>query len=252
YYQGGLSWELLFADLENGAQLMVAALAYHETDRATLHAAFPKMPKYKVMATLRLPSGESVPLDDVLHLEHLDYRTLIGQVPSFDVSISGIWKEAWGYRASYPGGTVAGPNGAVPVPAFDLGFTPQFAKDEPHVDDAGNGQVQRVPFAVGGSYGGCPVHGFSWSELIVNWYGHEADDPWYTGGRVPRTPTRCTGAPIAKPSPPQTAPSGVQPGEPSGPPTVQPESGCTASDPGAASCEYTATTYAGIGGYGSD
>ena len=62
-------------------------------------------------------------------------------------------------------------------PAFDLGFNPEWAKDEPAQDAAGNGQTQRIPFAVGGSYGGCPVNGFAWSELIVNWYGHEADDP---------------------------------------------------------------------------
>jgi hypothetical protein len=252
YNQGGLSWELLFADLENGAQLMVAALAYHDTDRGTLHPATPNMPKYKVMATLRLPGGQSVPLDDVIHLEHLDYRTLIGQVPTFDVSISGIWTEAWGYRASYGGGTVAGPNGPVSVPAFDLGFVPQFAKDEPQLDDRGNGQVQRVPFTVSGSYGGCPVNGFSWSELIVNWYGHEADDPWYTGGPPPATPSGCTGSSaVPAPNPPSPVSVGA-PGEPSGPPVIQPEGGCTVSNPGTPSCSYTATTYAGIGGYGAD
>jgi len=246
YYQGGLTWELLFADLRNGAQLMVAVLAYHDTDSATLHPVVgTKLPRYTVSTTLRLPDGRSVPLGNV-RVEHLDYRTIIGQVPTFDVSIQGIWKEAWGYRVSYPGGTVNG----VSVPAFDLGFNPQFAKDEPHLDDAGNANTQRVPFAVGGSYGGCPVNGFAWSELIVNWYGHESDDPWFTGGSLPTTPSGC-GAPAGSGSPGVGGAGGGGGTPPPGVfvPTVQPDSGCTAYNPGAPSCTYVAKTNAGIAGY---
>jgi hypothetical protein len=255
YYQGGLTWELLFADLRNGAQLMVAVLAYHDTDSATLHPVVGKnMPRYTVSTTLRLANGESVPLGDgaggVL-VEHLDYRTLIGQVPTFDVSISGIWKEAWGYRVSYPGGVVTAPSGPVTVPAFDLGFNPQFAKDEPRLDDAGNGQTQRIPFAVGGSYGGCPVNGFAWSELIVNWYGHEGDDPWYhSGGSLPPTPAGC-GSSVGG------GPVGGGTGGGSAPPpgvfvpSPQADTGCGAYNPGAPSCTYVAKTNAGIAGYGA-
>src|SRR5205807_2011132 len=130
YYQGGMPWELLFADLGNGAQLMLAVLAFHDT-----------------------PQGAATP--------------------------------------------VAGP-------PFDVGFSPQFGVDEPAQDDRGNAQIQRVPFAVSGAYAGCPVHGFAWSELIVNWYGHESDDPWYTGGAPPKTPPRCAGRPVPPPPPPST------------------------------------------------
>src|SRR6185503_17739990 len=31
YYQGGIPWELFFVDLDNGAQMMVALLAFHDT-----------------------------------------------------------------------------------------------------------------------------------------------------------------------------------------------------------------------------
>jgi hypothetical protein len=252
YYQGGLTWELLFADLRNGAQLMVAVLAYHDTDSATLHPVIGKnMPRYIVSTTLRLPTGESVSLGNDSRVEHLDYRTLIGQVPTFDVSIDGIWKEAWGYRVSYPGGTVAGPKGPVAVPAFDLGFNPEWAKNQPTQDAAGNGQTQRIPFAVGGNYAGCPVNGFAWSELIVNWYGHEGDDPWYTGGSLPPTPAGC-GVPSGTGSGISSG-GGGSGGTPPGVfvPSVQPDTGCGAYNPGAPTCTYVAKTNAGIAGYGS-
>jgi hypothetical protein len=222
-------------------------LAYHDTKSATLHPVVgTKMPEYTVSTTLRLPTGESVSLGDNARVEHLDYRTLIGQVPTFDVSIDGIWKEAWGYRVSYPGGTVRAANGPVTVPAFDLGFDPQYAKDEPRQDAAGNGQTQRIPFAVNGSYGGCPVNGFSWSELIVNWYGHEGNDPWYHGGgSLPATPAGCGAAVGAGPSAPPS--SAGAPGV--FVPTVQPDTGCTAYNPGAPTCTYVAKTNAGVAGY---
>jgi hypothetical protein len=83
YYEGGMPWELLFLDLKNGAQLMVAVMAFHETKKGT---ATPFMgqgqPTYQLLSTLRLPSGESVPLDDKLRVEHLDYRTSVGRVPT--------------------------------------------------------------------------------------------------------------------------------------------------------------------------
>jgi hypothetical protein len=250
YYQGGMPWELLFADLGNGAQLMLAVLAFHDTPQGAATPVYgQKMSQYKVLSTLRLPDGTSVPLDDRFRVEHLSYRTLIGQVPTFDVSITGIWKQAWTYRASFAGGDIAGPNGPVAVPPFDVGFSPQFGVDEPQQDDRGNAQIQRVPFAVSGAWAGCPVHGFAWSELIVNWYGHESDDPWYTGGAPPKTPPRCTGRPVPpSPLPPH---SGGQPPPPAGVPTPTPDSGCSAYNPGAPTCTYVATTNAGVAGYGS-
>ncbi|MGH7820928.1 MAG: hypothetical protein ACREQ9_14275, partial [Candidatus Binatia bacterium] len=67
-YQGGMPWELFFLDLGNGAQLMVAVLAFHDTpDGTAAPIVGPDQSTYRVLATIRLPSGESVPLDDVLH-----------------------------------------------------------------------------------------------------------------------------------------------------------------------------------------
>jgi hypothetical protein len=248
YYQGGMPWELLFADLGNGAQLMLGLLAFHDTPKGAATPVYGQnMMQYKVLATLRLPNGKSVALDDRLRVEHLSYRTLIGQVPTFDVSITGIWKQAWDYRVSFPGGDVAGPDGTVAVPPFDLGLSPQFGVDEPAQDDRGNAQIQRVPFATSGAYAGCPVHGFAWSELIVNWYGHESDDPWYTGGALPPTPSGCASG--QAPMPPGTH-SPQQGSTPSGVPTPTPDSGCSAY-PGTPTCTYTAATNAGLAGYGA-
>ena len=54
------------------------------------------------------------------------------------------------------------------VPPFDIGLTPQVGRDEPKLDDKGQGLTQRVPLDAAGSYAGCPVHGFGYSELIVS------------------------------------------------------------------------------------
>ncbi|MGH2758561.1 MAG: hypothetical protein ACRDKJ_03250 [Actinomycetota bacterium] len=188
YYQGGMPWELLFADLRNGAQLFVALIAFPDTERGVLRPVpVNGMRDYYVIATLRLPNGKSVLLDDRLRVEHLSYRTIVGRVPTFMVSVKGIWKQAWTYRVRFPGGKV----GSSQVPAFDLGFASRFRSTEPLADAEANAEKQRVPFVASGSWDGCAVDGFAWSEVIVNWYQYEKEDPWFTGGRLPRTPTRC-------------------------------------------------------------
>ncbi len=85
------------------------------------------------------------------------------------------------------------------MPAFDLGLVPPWSKNDPRPDKNNNRQSQRVPFDVTGSYDGCPVNGFAWSELLVNWYGWEDRDPWFVrGGKLPKTPKRC-GDPVPTP-----------------------------------------------------
>ena len=86
----------------------------------------PEQPTYAVLATLRLPDGRSVALDDELHVEHLNYRRLVGRVPTFWVSLDGYLAQAWDYRVSYAGGKVRRRTDEVEVPAFDLGLEPQF------------------------------------------------------------------------------------------------------------------------------
>jgi hypothetical protein len=243
YYEGGMPWELVFLDLDNGAQLMIALLAFHETQRGT---ATPftgsDQPTYQLLATLRMPNGKSVKLDDKLRVEHLSYRTFAGRVPTFWVAVKGIWTQAWDYRVSFPGGTVDG----VSVPPFDLGVTPPFPKSLPAVDERGNGPTQRIPFDVRGSWKGCPLEGFGWSELIVQWRGREDKDPWWTGGDVPPVPKRC--GPPPKPRPAMTRPYEPEPA-PEAPPNTTTE-GCTAFGPAQPSCEYVASSVAGVGGTG--
>jgi hypothetical protein len=184
YYQGGMPWELFFVDLRNGAQMMLAIIAFHDTKEGLLRPApMNNMRDYYVIATLRLPNGRSVLLDDRLKVEHLSYRTIVGHVPTFMVQVKGIWKQAWTYRVRYPGGKG--------VPAFDLGFASRFRTNQPYADAQGNALTQRVPFVVSGSWAGCPVRGSAWSELIINWYRHEKEDPWWTGGKLPRSPAHC-------------------------------------------------------------
>ena len=247
YYEGGMPWELLFLDLKNGAQLMVSLLAFHDTHKGTFTPVVGQdQPTYQTQATLRLPNGKSVPLNDGLRVEHLDYKTHVGRVPTFWVAVKGIWTMAWDFRVSYEGGTVGG----VKVPAFDLGVTPQFPKSWPPVDARGNGPTQRIPFDAAGSYDGCPVTGFGWSELIIQWRGREKQDPWWTGGSLPPVPKRCG----AKP----TAPGGGAPGKLSPPreefsdPDVTPNQGCSAYAPTTPKCEYTSPTPAGVSGYGAE
>src|SRR3954449_10042683 len=192
-YNDDWPWELVFADLRNGAQLMLAVMTFNDTPRGTLRPVTPDMPTYQVLATLRLPDGRSVALDNHdIDVEHLDRRFLNGVRTVGGSTLNTMFEQTWKVRMAYRGGTVHAPDGsAVHVPAFDLGFVPRPAKDELQGDGDDNRMVQRVPFDVCGSYGGCPVHGFAWSELITNWYGQEDQDPWYTGGRAPPVPARC-------------------------------------------------------------
>jgi hypothetical protein len=92
-------WELIYADLGNGAQLMFDLQAYHDTPRG-LNKANPKQPTYRVLSTIRLPSGESVRLDDKLHAEHLDRRTLDGIASATGVTLESPWVQSWKYRVS--------------------------------------------------------------------------------------------------------------------------------------------------------
>jgi hypothetical protein len=184
-------WELIYADLGNGAQLMFDLQAYHDTPRGAVKIS-PKQPTYRVLSTLRLPSGESVVLDDKLHAEHLDRRALDSIASATGNSVASATTQSWKFRVSYPGGRVRTADGdTVRVPPFDLGLVPPFEKSEPLPDERNNRLTQRVPFDVSGSYDGCPVDGFGWSELLSNWYGWEDRDPWFTNGDLPKTPKRC-------------------------------------------------------------
>jgi hypothetical protein len=240
-------WELVYADLENGAELHFDLQAYHDTTRGTIRPLVPQQPVYRVLATLRLPSGESVALNGGLHAEHLDYRRLDNGISSAaGTALSSPWVEGWKLRVSYPGGTLTAGNGKrVKVPAFDLGFVPPFAKDEPTCDAANRCLTQRVPFDVAGIYDGCPVHGFAWSEMLANWYGWENRDPWWTGGKVPDVPRHCLEHP---PAPPSGQPGNLTPAdEPFTPPDLG-QDGCSAGANGPPRCEYDAQHAGGIGG----
>ena len=250
YYNDAWPWELLFVDLDNGAQLMVAVLGFHDTPNGTATPYIaPSMPTYRVMATLRLPDGTSVPLDDAIHVEHLAYRHLDSIASATGMALSSLWTQAWKYRVSHPGGTAAAPGGPpVQVPSFDLGVVPQSSPTEPAADAHGNRLVQRVPFVASGAYGDCPVHGFGWSELLLNWYGHEDQDPWFTGGPMPAVPAACQ-THIAPPS--GTAGTLSPPRGTPAPPNLAPE-GCSAyGSSSTARCEYDAKSAGGLGGYGS-
>ena len=239
-------WELIYADLGNGAQLMFDLQTYHDTPRGAVKAN-PRQPTYRVLATLRLPSGESVRLDDKLHAEHLDRRTLdsIGSVSG--TSLASVWTQGWRFRVSYPGGRLRSGDGSlVRVPPFDLGLVPPFAKAAPLPDDRNNRLTQRVPFDVSGSYAGCPVDGFAWSELLTNWDGWEDRDPWYTGGELPKTPKRC-GAKVAPP--PSGTPGELNPpAEKPAPPAIRVEN-CKADDQ-TPRCEFDPQGDGGIGASG--
>jgi hypothetical protein len=138
------------------------------------------------------------------------------------------------------------PNGGqVYVPPFDLGLTPPWSKDLPESNPAGQRLVQRVPLNVTGWYAGCPVNGFAWSELLVNWHGWQNQDPWFTGGALPETPRHCMA------HPPQV-PTGTEgnmnpPSSNTAPPDLGSD-GCRASDPGTSTCTYTATHNGGFSG----
>lgn len=113
YYHAGMPWDLIFVDLDNGAQLMLAVLAFHETESGTLTPIVGNdQPTYAILATLQLPDGRSVVIpEDQLNVEHLNRKTMIGRVPTFWVSVTGIWRQDWDYRVSYDGGPVKGPGG---------------------------------------------------------------------------------------------------------------------------------------------
>jgi hypothetical protein len=246
YYSGGMPWELFFLDFDNGAQLMLTVLAFHDRPDGTLAPVTgADQPTYKVLATLRLPDGRSVPLDDAVHVEHLSYRTIVGQTPGPFIQVKGIWKQGWEFRASYGGGRVRAGDGTIAqVPPFDLGLTPQLASDEPHLADDGTGLTQRVPFDAAGSYGGCPIHGFGFTELIINWYGREDRDPWWTGGSKPKVPAGC-GDPV--PAPPTGNDGDLSPPpSPDRPPSFKTER-CQADD-NTPRCTYTAESMGGVSG----
>ena len=109
YYPGGMPWELIFFNLENGAQLMLAVMAFHDIDRGTLGPVLGRRPTpYYVLATVRLPSGESITLDEKVRVEHIAYRTIVGKVPTFMVQTLGVWTQSSKFRISY-GGSSEGP-----------------------------------------------------------------------------------------------------------------------------------------------
>lgn len=239
-------WELVYADLGNGAQLMFDLQTYHDTPRGVVD--HPNHPTYRVLATLRLPSGESVRLDEKLHAEHLARRSLDGINGPYGPMFASPVVQAWSYRVSYPGGHERTPDGReVRVPPFDLGLVSPFDKNEPQGDERNNRLTQRVPFDVSGSYDGCPVRGFAWSELLANWYGWEERDPWYNpDGELPQTPKQC-GEGVQQPP---LGTTGVlsPPSEPVAPPDVRVE-GCTA-DSSTPRCEYVAEGSGSIGARG--
>ncbi len=247
YYHAGMPWELIFMDLDNGAQLMLAVLAFHETEEGTMAPLVgDEQPTYAVLTTLRLPNGKSVEIpEEDLTVQHLNYKTIIGRVPTFWVALTGIWRQSWDYRLTYEGGRVEAPGGKrVKVPAFDLGLEPEFDIREPLINEEGDGPTQRIPYLATGSYDGCPISGFGFSELIINWYGYEDADPWYTGGKLPGIPKRCGAKPGKERDPNR--------GDPSigGPPSDNPGTAesCGAWNPGTPACEYVAKSDGGISG----
>jgi len=254
-YQGGIPWELMYFDLGNGAQLQVLVQTYHDTEDGTVGNAGGTfdVPTYRVMGTVRLPSGQSVVLDDQLLVEHLEYREIIGRVPTTFVAITGAWTQTWRLRVGFPGSTAtAGDGTTVVVPPFDLGIEPFADRADTFVDANGDGLNQRVALRIFGIWDRCPVDGTGWSELIVNWWGRTERDPWYTGGDVPELPRRCrtnarvetqdgNGLPLS--------PVGRNPALPD--PTTVPE-GCSAGvGQPAPVCTFTATHQGGVGGYAS-
>jgi hypothetical protein len=246
YYNLQWPWELVFADLGNGAQLMFDLQGYHDTPDGLLRPLTPNMPTYRVLATLRLPNGKSVPMNRELHAEHVDMRELSDDAHSFSASLNSPMVQAWKYRLSYGGGVIGG----VKVPAFDIGLSPPWPKSDPLPNAKGDRLIQRVPFNVTGWYAGCPVDGFAWSEDFVNWHGYEGRDPWRGNDGLPPTPKHCIR--ISRLPPPPSGPGGnLNPGPANdGPPNVKWE-GCMVSNPGTPTCTYTATQPGSIGADGA-
>lgn len=253
-YQGGIPWELMYMDLGNGAQLQLLVQAYHDTEDGLIQNGFGafSVPTYRVMGTVRLPSGESVALDDRLFVEHLEYREIVGRVPTTFVAITGQWTQTWRLRVGFPGGTaISGDGGAVEVPQFDLGIEPFAARDNHFVDTNGNGLNQRVALRVFGLWDTCPVDGSSWSELIINWTGETDRDPWFTGGDPPHVQAGCdehNTVAARNGNGKSLSPAGRHPALPD--PMTAPE-GCWAGM-GESTCSYVASHDGGIGGYAAE
>ena len=134
-YQGGIPWELMYFDIGNGAQLQLLVQAYKDTEDGTIDNAGGvfSVPTYRVMGTVRLPNGQSAQVDDRLLVEHLEYREIVGRVPTTFVAITGQWTQAWRLRVGFPGGTAtAGDGTTVDIPPFDLGIEP-FADTSRHL-----------------------------------------------------------------------------------------------------------------------
>lgn len=250
-YQGGIPWELMYFDLGNGAQLQLLVQAYDDTPDGTLRNGLGlfAVPTYRVMGTVRLPDGRSAQVDDRLLVEHLEYREIVGRVPTTFVAITGQWVQAWRFRVGFPGGTAtAGDGTTVDIPPFDLGIEPFADRDNHFVDANGDGLNQRVGLRIFGHWGGCPVDGSGWSELIVNWTGQTHKDPWFTGGGVPEVPTTCRNNAIVG-ARDGNGKSLTPPGEdPPLPDLTKPPEGCSAGL-GQATCTYTATNDGAVAGY---
>jgi hypothetical protein len=254
-YQGGIPWELMYFDIGNGAQLQLLVQTYHDTEHGTVGNAGGSfsVPTYRVMGTIRLPNGQSAAMDDRLLVEHLEYREIVGRVPTTFVAVTGQWTQAWRLRVGFPGGAAeAGDGTTVIIPPFDLGIMPFADTRDTFVDANGDGLNQRVALRIAGMWDRCPVDGAGWSELIVNWTGHTDQDPWFTGGDVPDVPEGCTpdatvGARNGNGKP--LTPMGEPPPLPD--PTTAPE-GCSAGMGQPVGCTFTATHEGAVGGYASE
>lgn len=190
---GGTPWDLYSADLGGGVQVFAAVMSFHRAAGSPISEAT-GFRAHRAMATVRLPTGESVALDeDRVVVEHLDYRTYDGEIPQFASQTTGTMTQAWRARLRYPGGRESTWDGrTVDVPGFDLALVPRFGADEPELDAAGNGLRTRLVFDVSGTFGGCRVvDGFAFSEILTNWHQRESSDPWFTRGRLPTPGHRC-------------------------------------------------------------
>lgn len=255
-YQGGIPWELMYFDLGNGAQLQLLVQAYHDTEHGTVGnagGAF-SVPTYRVMGTIRLPNGQSAAMDDRLLVEHLEYREIVGRVPTTFVAITGQWTQAWRFRVGFPGGTAtAGDGTTVDIPPFDLGIVPFADKSDTFVDANGNGLNQRVALRIAGTWDRCPVDGSGWSELIVNWTGQTDRDPWFTGGDVPKVPKRCQKKAVVRAQNGNGLPLTPPREDPPLPDPTTPPEGCSAGmGQPATSCTFTATHEGSVGGYAAE
>ena len=252
-YQGGIPWELMYFDLGNGAQLQLLIQAYKDTEDGTLANGLGlfSVPTYRVMGTVRLPDGRSAAVDDRLLVEHLEYREMVGRVPTTFVAVTGQWTQAWRFRVGFPGGTAtAGDGTTVGIPPFDLGIEPFTDKSNRFVDANGDGLNQRVGLRIFGHWGGCPIDGSGWSELIVNWTGQTHKDPWFTGRGVPEVPARCKHHAIVSTRDGNGRPLTPRGGNPPLPDLTTPPEGCSAGL-GQPTCTFTATNDGGVAGFAS-